>query len=185
MTMPNIAPFTAGLLLFATALGHAEPQTTPLHEFTIAVEAYTALHQRLEQDLPPLHVSEHVEDIFEASEALAAAIQTARQTAREGDIFAPKVAAYFRARIADALTARGSRPDELVSAMLEEADAASPLPVINGRFPHGRGTIMWPCLLEALPRLPGELHYRMIGRDLLLIDTHADLIVDILRQAVR
>ncbi len=44
---------------------------------------------------------------------------------------------------------------------------------------------MWPCVLDALPRLPHELQYRFVGRDLVLVDTHADLVVDILRNAVR
>ena len=185
MTIRYIASFTAGLVLVAHVGTLAEWQPALFHQFTIAVEGYTALHQRLEQQLPPLRVSQHAQDIFQASDALAAAIQTARPAAREGDIFTPAVAGYFRARISDTLIARGFLPDELVSAMLEESDETSPLPVVNGRFPRGRGTIMWPCILEALPRLPDELQYRMIGRDLLLVDTHAELVVDILRQAVQ
>jgi hypothetical protein len=44
---------------------------------------------------------------------------------------------------------------------------------------------MWPCVLNALPALPDELQYRLIGHDLALVDLHADLVVDILRDAVR
>jgi hypothetical protein len=83
------------------------------------------------------------------------------------------------------LTAGGFLPEELVSAMSEEADDFSPLRVVNGRFPWGRGTIMWPSILQALPRLPDEVQYRMTGRHLVLLDTHADLVVDILRDAVQ
>jgi hypothetical protein len=144
-----------------------------------------ALHQRLEQQLPPLRLSEDEEEIFEASDALADAIQKARSTAREGDIFTPPVAVHIRALISDRLTARGFLPEELISAMSEEADEFSPQAVVNGRFPWGRGTIMWPFLLEALPHLPHELQYRMIGRDLILVDAHADLVIDIMRNAVR
>jgi len=35
-----------------------------------------------------------------------------------------------------------------------------------------------------LPALPPELQYRMVGRDLVLVDVHASLIVDILPQAL-
>ena len=146
---------------------------------------YAALHQRLEQQLPPLLLSEDPEDIFEASDALAAAIQKARPAAREGDIFTPAVAAHIRTRISGRLTARGFLPEELIVAMSEEADESSAPAVVNGRFPWGRGTIMWPFILEALPHLPHELQYRMIGRDLILVDMHADLVVDVLRDAVR
>ena len=40
-----------------------------------------------------------------------------------------------------------------------------------------------PQLLLALPPLPAELEYRIIGRSLVLLDHHANLIVDILPDA--
>jgi hypothetical protein len=43
---------------------------------------------------------------------------------------------------------------------------------------------MHPAVLQALPPLPPELQYRMVGCDLVLIDVHADLIVDILPYAL-
>lgn len=43
---------------------------------------------------------------------------------------------------------------------------------------------MIPCILQALPPLPPELEYRMVGTDLILIDVHAGLIVDILPYAL-
>ena len=51
---------------------------------------------------------------------------------------------------------------------------------MNDTFPWGLGTAMFSCVLEALPPLPAELMYRMVGRDLFLIDVHAGLIVDVL-----
>jgi len=43
---------------------------------------------------------------------------------------------------------------------------------------------VWPALLAALPALPEELEYRFVGWDLVLVDTHADLVVDILKDAL-
>jgi hypothetical protein len=40
-------------------------------------------------------------------------------------------------------------------------------------------------MIEALPPLPDELQYRIVGRDLVLVDVHANLVVDILREALR
>jgi hypothetical protein len=43
---------------------------------------------------------------------------------------------------------------------------------------------MFPCVLEALPTLPPELQYRIVGDTLVLIDVHAGLIVDLLPHAL-
>ena len=43
---------------------------------------------------------------------------------------------------------------------------------------------MPPSLLMALPQLPRELDYRIVGRDLVLHDVNADLVVDIIPNAL-
>ena len=178
---------TVALVATVTVAGAAaqhEPQPPALARFDAAVHQYAELHRRIEQQLPPFRAHSDAQDIFEASNAMASALQTARASAREGDIFTRELAALLRVRVADALAARGFLADEMVAATLEEADEEAPLPVVNGRFPWRRGAAMWPFVLDALPRLPHELQYRLIGRDLVLVDTHADLIVDVLRNVV-
>lgn len=59
-----------------------------------------------------------------------------------------------------------------------------PEPEVNEPFPWGRGAVMSPTLLRALPPLPRELEYRFAGRNLVLIDFHADMVVDILNDAL-
>ena len=39
-------------------------------------------------------------------------------------------------------------------------------------------------IIEALPALPDELQYRLVGGHLVLIDIHAGLVVDILPHAL-
>jgi hypothetical protein len=41
-----------------------------------------------------------------------------------------------------------------------------------------------PSLLNNLPRLPPELEYRFVNRDLILLDNSANLIVDFIRDVV-
>jgi hypothetical protein len=182
----SLTILAALFVLAATPAGAAGPgqQAAALHQFKTAVQDYTALHRQLEQRLPPPRVTANAPDVFESSDALAATLQAARVNAREGDIFTADVARYLRNRISETLTARGFLPEDVVAASLEEADPAAPVPEVNGRFPWGRGAVMWPCILDALPRLPAELQYRIIGRDLVLVDTHAELVVDILRNAI-
>ncbi len=70
--------------------------------------------------------------------------------------------------------------DVLDAERAEAADGPPPALVVNGDFPWRNATAMFPAILEALPPLPQELLFRIIGRDLILIDVHASLIVDIL-----
>ncbi|HKY19889.1 MAG TPA: hypothetical protein VJM31_01605 [Vicinamibacterales bacterium] len=188
MTGRLIVSTTAGCLLAFAAIGMAAPdeaQPASLLQFKEAIHQYVQLHRRIERQLPPFRPHSDTENIIESSNAMAGALHTARVNAREGDIFTPEMAALLRTRVSDALAARGFTAESMVAAMLEEADTDAPLPLVNGRFPWRRGAAMWPCVLDALPKLPDELQYRFVGRDLVLVDTHADLVVDILRNAVR
>jgi hypothetical protein len=55
---------------------------------------------------------------------------------------------------------------------------------VNGEYPPGasRSTVP-PSVLLTLPPLPECLHYRFVGRDLILVDSVAQLIVDFLPAA--
>ena len=87
---------------------------------------------------------------------------------REGEIFVPEVASLFRRRLA-AVTL-GSR------------DATPQLAVMVGvRLGVGRGARLPKPMAAVLPALPDELEYRIVGRDLVLVDVRAHLVVDALR----
>jgi hypothetical protein len=188
MIRKSIALFvvTALVTLPAPAFGQCRrSESVALKQFRTAVEGYDALRQRLEQQLPPRRLTENAEELLQSSGALARAIRAARATAREGDIFAPAVAAEIRQRIAEALAANGYAPGEVIAASREEAAEDAEWPVVNGTFPWARGAAMWPCILNALPSLPDEIQYRFVEGDLVLVDEHADLVIDILRDAIR
>lgn len=87
---------------------------------------------------------------------------------RPGDLFTPAVQVALRARIEKALRAHAQTAADLHA----------------GELAKGAGLALRPCILAALPPLPAELEYRMAGRDLILFDTHARLIVDSLPGAV-
>lgn len=147
------------------------------------VAAYAALHERLERTLPPLEPTAHAHVIVIARQALAAAIRAERADAAQGDIFTPAVARLFRDRIRDAL--HGTDVAELLGELYEEfPEEARLTPQVNGPFPRG-GTYEMPTrILCALPALPGDLEYRLVGLHLVLWDTHANLIVDYVPHAI-
>jgi hypothetical protein len=78
---------------------------------------------------------------------------------------------------------------------MEAADVLSPDPdehtaprlqlEANGFLPWEAGPPRWRELFWALPSLPEELEYRLVGGDLVLLDVEARLIVDILVDAIR
>jgi hypothetical protein len=188
MKLHSICTLSVGAAMLFVLAGHAEtraPAGAHLRQFHQAIDTYTVLHRRLEQGLAPLRAGSSAQQIFEASDELAAALLAARPKAREGDIFTAETADVFRARIANALRVRGHSVDDVVAESQIEAPADAAMPVVNGRFPWLRGAGMWPCVLSALPSVPEELQYRIVGRNLVLVDVHANLVVDILRDALR
>jgi hypothetical protein len=110
-------------------------------------------------------------------------IRESRPAAKQGDIFTPPIGAYFKKQIAATLQG----PEGVkVRASLRRAE---PLPnlrlEVNEKYPqHLPLQSTPPTLLLNLPRLPGELQYRIVGSTLVLYDTVSDLIVDLLPSAV-
>lgn len=172
----------------SAALGQAVADPpVPFHvqRFHLVVRDYALLHKQVERTLPPPRLADDADNLFVSWEAMATAMIRARPNAREVDFFEPEISDHIRQLIKDALARGGYRPGDLLASNIEEADPACALPAVNQRFPWGRGALMWPGILEQLPGVPAELEYRFVGRDLVLLDVHADLVVDILRNAIR
>jgi hypothetical protein len=55
---------------------------------------------------------------------------------------------------------------------------------VNGRWPGEALPTMPPRLLAKLPVLPSGLQYRFVNRDLVLWDSQADLVIDIIPDAI-
>jgi hypothetical protein len=164
-------------------------QGAPLADHTLArfhraIHAYLDVHRRAERSLPPLRPTSDWMEITRAIEARAAAIRSARPTAAEGDLFDPETSEVIRGRIRAVLRQRGDGLAGLLENTDEESTSGAMRPVVNGRFPWARGAMMPPDILHVLPPLPEELQYRLVDRDLVLIDMHADLVVDILPGAL-
>ena len=154
-----------------------------LQRFQRSTNEYMALRREIERHLPPLEMSEDARAIHQAIDARAAAIRRARADARVGEIFSADVRDTFRSRILQALESRGYVAADLFGDMNEGDEEWEP-PIVNGTFSWKTATPTPPCILAALPELPQELQYRFLGRDLLLVDIGANLIVDILPGAV-
>jgi hypothetical protein len=185
---------TAGLLL-AIGLAAAGCTTRPaapapvnaqaaaLKEFVDRAEKYAELHRKLEAELPSLSREASPEAIIAHQHALAEKIRAARAEARPGDILVEPARRQLRGLLVAQLT--GKRGAEARAAILEDRPAVLPRLAVNAAYPTDVPvSTVPPKVLLSLPRLPDELEYRFIGRDLILRDTHADLIVDLMRAAI-
>jgi hypothetical protein len=157
-----------------------------IEAFTESARQYALLHRRAEAALPPVDRGADLAAITDGITRLASVIRVERRNARQGDLLTPAIAPLLRERIAAALAEHEVSVADLLAA---EAAAGVDGPLVplnvNDSFPWRYATGMLPCLIEALPELPPELQYRIVGYTLVLVDVHASLIVDLLPDALQ
>ena len=161
---------------FLSASARQIPDDELLCRFESNVEAYVLLHRRLEASAPPQVYTADPVALLRSRTAMALAIRNERPFARQGDIFAPSIAAMFRRIVARTLDEDGVDWQEF----LVEDGMTLPIDVaVNADYPAGGPVAtMRPTLLKALPPLPPELQYRFVNLTLVLWDVHANVIVD-------
>lgn len=162
--------------------GQASPRPySVINDFGVRVSKYLELRKQAAGD--PSKSSNSAQVVKENQGAMAEKVRAARADARQGDIFSPKIAAYFRRQIARSLAG----PDGAkVRSSLRHAE---PVPAIvlhvNDTYPEGVPLQSTPpSLLSRLPPLPKELEYRLLGNDLVLHDTGPNLIIDFMPNAI-
>ena len=172
----------------AVATTHAQvsdPVAQSVTAFEEATIDYTQMHRRLEQAIGPITLNITVAEVNRIIQELAVAIRAERHAAKQGDLFTPILAAELRARIDRALLTHGFTADDVREAEYRDRwQGFSVTLKVNDTFPWALGVAMFPCILEVLPPLPPELQYRIVGDDLILVDVHASLIVDVLPHAL-
>ena len=161
-----------GMLAGASASGGEGPGTSE-SAFNTRISHYMALRRQVEQRVPGPRASHDRAAVDGAADALAEAIRAARPRAVPGDIFTARIAADFRQIIEAA-----SREQPLGVVL------AGARPTVNARFDWNLDAVMPPFLIRALPPLPEELQYRLVGCDLVLVDIVAGLVIDILPEAL-
>jgi len=180
----NARPAAVGKTLPGPTVIHqpALSTTVLVAEFNRRVHAYIELRRTVELTVPPLGMTSDPVAVRRDVDALAMAVRAARPDARQGDIFTPEISMMFRRAIAGNCHASYL---ELLGLIYEELEGPLPAAAVNARWPYTAALpTMEPDLLAALPRLPRELKYRFIHRDLILHDIDANLIVDFVVDAI-
>jgi hypothetical protein len=158
-----------------------------IEEFSEEVEEYLEIHRKARKKLPPLSEEADAVAATTYGEKLGALIREERKGAKQGDLLNPKLAAILR-RILQAELARGQERHLVLTEGNPSGDEENNGPVkvaVNAHYiPAAPLSTVPPTLLLQLPPLPEELHYRFVGRTLILRDSIANIIVDYLPNAV-
>jgi len=146
------------------------------------LKEYLDLHVRLERTLPALPKEATPEQIDRNQRALGKLVQEARPNAKLGDIFTPEARPVIVRLLATIFG--GPEGAQLKASIMDE----NPIDVklaVNGRYPDAVPiSTIPPQVLQTLPQLTEDLEYRFIGDRLILLDTHAHIIVDYIEDAL-
>jgi hypothetical protein len=137
-----------------------------------------AFHNNVEKMVPPLKETANPEEIAKREQALGAALIKQRPDAKEADFFLKEYQPYL-IRIVKQDFAKRSAADRkaLVVELPKDVKIA-----VNMVYPPTLPLATFPAnLLKALPELPKELEYRIVGRHLILRDVKGNVIVDVMR----
>ncbi len=145
-------------------------------EFETRLKDYLALHRKLEATLPGVPKQATPEQVDKNQQALSALIRTARAGAKQGELFTPDMQALVRRALAAALAGPDGENSK-ATIMDEDTDVANLK--VNDRYPDAIPFATTPLqVLKTLPKLDEGLEYRFVGKRLVLMDTHANMIVD-------
>jgi len=161
-----------------------------LADFKKRIDAYMEIHKAEAKDSLPIKETSNPAEIKAAQQALASRIREARATAKPGEILTPEVRNLFRRLMYPELKgASGREIKEEVREDVHERDEAPPKKVtfkVNAAYPEGNALPTTPTnLLTSLPKLPEELEYRIVEKNLILRDVQANIIVDFLPNAIQ
>jgi hypothetical protein len=152
-------------------------------EFKKQVDGYTAMRRKVSQSVPALPAQAPPDAVRAHEVALQNLIVGARPTAKEGDVFVSRVRPLLRGICLQMLS--GPEGRQRLAQIREEPMQPGLRARVNERYPDQvpLSAVPYP-ILKALPPLPDELEYRFLGDDLVLLDIHARLIVDVMRAAL-
>lgn len=154
-----------------------------VHLFNERVEGYVRLHHKAEDTFHLHHLKPtgSIRKIQQRQRAMARHIGELRRNAREGDIFTPEVRSYFERALAAAYHENSEGILANLVCISEDDRKLRPNDVYPPTWEYNP---MPPTVLLHLPRLPEELEYRIVNKDLIILDVEADMVVDILRSSI-
>jgi hypothetical protein len=171
-----------GLSTALFAQDAVNPHAALIQEFEKRTGEYLKLHKQAEGKMPRLKPTESQAAIAHHERELAERIRKARPEAKTGNIFTSEISAEFRHLIG--LAMQGAEAVH-IRASLARAEPVRVRLRVNQTYPANVPLQSTPpSLLLNLPALPPDLDYRVVGRDLVLRDAKANMVVDFIPNAI-
>ena len=182
-------PILFPCLLLAVIQVHAIVYQGDAKEFETQIQKYVALQKKAVGTVPSIpRESSDAALIAKHEKQLADAIRAARPHAKQGEIFTPETRRLITMAIKQTL--EGKEGAAAKATILGEGNpksdpSAAPVNLaVNSTYPVAAPlSTVPPSVLMALPPLPKELEFRFVGHNLILRDTQANMIVDVLPEA--
>jgi hypothetical protein len=157
----------------------SEDDARALRTMNDRIGEYVTFHQKIEKSLPKLPKEATPQQIDRNQRAFEQRVRSQRAGAKQGDIFTPDAQAVIRRLLA---TVFGAPDGKALKASIMDENPADPVKLkvsVNARYPDTVPlTTIPPEILQTLPQLSEDLEYRFVGDWLILLDTHAHVIID-------
>jgi hypothetical protein len=156
-------------------------------EFGQRVAQYVELHREAKKGLPTLQDDTSPNAIAAHQKALAERIAALRAQARQGELFTPQLQPALRGILHREFKRHPPAREAVKEENPQAETPAAPVTLrVNGPYNAAASlSTTPPQVLQRLPPVPDDvLGYRFVGRNLVLCDAVAELIVDYMTEAV-
>jgi hypothetical protein len=182
MVTPLAALLVSVLGTCAFSQNNVNPQTAALQEFEKRIADYVNMQKNLAKGISATKPTNEPQLIMERQHELARKIREARKGAQQGAIFSPEISKEFHHLLAIAM--QGSNNADIKKSLARSEPVRMSLHV-NEAYPANIPLQSTPpTILMNLPRLPPELEYRFAGNALVLRDAVANIVVDLMPDAI-
>ena len=170
-----------GAALFQQSTPNVNADAKVIADFTKRVQQYHDLRDKVDEGAARQKQTKEPEKLVAEKKALADRVIAARAGAKPGDIFTPDVQPVFKRLLKPVM--KGTDGAENKTTIKEESPAIAIK--VNAPYPEKQPlSTVPPDVLKQLPQLPKDLEYRFVQKHLILFDARANLIVDVLPNAI-
>jgi hypothetical protein len=156
------------------------PDAALLVDFKERLDKYISLRKSADDHTPPLKKTDDPAEIKTAQESLGKRIRDLNINAKHGDVFTPEISALFRRLLHPEVTDKGTK-----EAIKDDNPGTVPYLKVNAPYPDKEPlSTVPPNVLMTLPRLPDDIEYRFVGKNMILRDVRANLIIDYIQNAI-